>query len=158
MTFHPFITVPSRLLHLYSTEDKTPRLMVKQFSTARNTQRNSQSYIDKREEGDRGDRMRKGRVKRGERSLASPLPRSKLLTFLGALQGHRPRWAVCFVPLPGPSTSGSWVGLFLLEIFFFLLLVIGLFRFSIPSWLHLGKLYISQHLLISSRSFQFFGT
>ena len=111
MTFHPFITVPSRLLHLYSTEDKTPRLMVKQFSTARNTQRNSQSYIDKREEGDRGDRMRKGRVKRGERSLASPLPRSKLLTFLGALQGHRPRWAVCFVPLPGPSTSGSWVGL-----------------------------------------------
>ena len=37
------------------------------------------------------------------------LPRSKPLRFLGALQGHRPRWAVCFVPFPGPSHSGDWV-------------------------------------------------
>ena len=28
------------------------------------------------------------------------LPRSKLLRFLGALQGHRPSWAVHFVPFP----------------------------------------------------------
>ena len=37
------------------------------------------------------------------------LPRSKPLRFLGALQGRRPRWAVRFVPFPGPSSSGNWV-------------------------------------------------
>ena len=37
-----------RLLHSYSTDDKTSRLMVKQFSTARDTQRGSQSYMKKR--------------------------------------------------------------------------------------------------------------
>ena len=37
------------------------------------------------------------------------LPRSKLLRFSGALQGHRPRWAVSFVPFPGPTHSGDWV-------------------------------------------------
>ena len=37
------------------------------------------------------------------------LPRSKLLRFLGAQQGHRPRWAVCFVPIPDPSSSVNWV-------------------------------------------------
>ena len=26
----------------------------------------------------------------------------------GSPQGHRPRWAVCFVPFPGPSSSGNW--------------------------------------------------
>ena len=37
------------------------------------------------------------------------LPRSKPLRFVGVLQGHRPRWAVCFVPFRGPSHSGDWV-------------------------------------------------
>ena len=37
------------------------------------------------------------------------LPRSKLLRFSGALQGHRPRSTVCFVPFPGPSSSGDQV-------------------------------------------------
>ena len=37
-----------RLLHSYSTDDKTSRLMVKRFSTVRDTQRGSQSYIKKR--------------------------------------------------------------------------------------------------------------
>ena len=37
------------------------------------------------------------------------LPRSKLLRFLGALQGHRHRWAVHFVPFPGLSSAGNWV-------------------------------------------------
>ena len=46
LAFNPSLTVASRLLHPYSTEDKTPRLMVKQLSTVRNTQRNS--YIEKR--------------------------------------------------------------------------------------------------------------
>jgi len=49
------ITVASRLLHPYSTYDKTSRLMVKRFSTVRDTQRGSQSYMEKSEEGDRGD-------------------------------------------------------------------------------------------------------
>ena len=81
---------------------------MKQFSTARNTQRYSQSYIEKREEGDRGDRRRNGRVKRGESSLASAFPKSKLLRFLGALQGHRLRWAVHFVPfqVQAPQVAG----------------------------------------------------
>ena len=45
---------------------------MKQFSTARNTQRDSQSYIEKRR-GRREievTRRRKGRVKRGENKLA----------------------------------------------------------------------------------------
>ena len=33
--------------HPYSTDDKTSRLMVKQFSTARDTQKVSQSYMEK---------------------------------------------------------------------------------------------------------------
>ena len=37
------------------------------------------------------------------------LARSKLLRFLGAQQGHRPRWAVCFVPIPDPSSSVNWM-------------------------------------------------
>ena len=57
------ITVASRLLHPYSTYDKTSRLMVKRFSTVRDTHRGSQNYMEKRrgrremkrEEGDRGD-------------------------------------------------------------------------------------------------------
>ena len=37
--FSRILTVASRLLHLYSTNDKTSRLMVKSFSTVRDTQR-----------------------------------------------------------------------------------------------------------------------
>ena len=37
------------------------------------------------------------------------LPRSKPLRFLGAAQGHRPKWAVSCVPFPGPSSSGDQV-------------------------------------------------
>ena len=33
------------------------------------------------------------------------LPRSKMLRFLGVLKEHRPRWAVSFVPFPGPGPS-----------------------------------------------------
>ena len=45
LAFRPSPTVAPRLLCPYSTEDKAPWLMVKQFFTARNTQRNFQSYI-----------------------------------------------------------------------------------------------------------------
>ena len=40
---------------LYSTIDKTSRLKMKCFSTVRDTQRGSQSYMEKRQEGVRGD-------------------------------------------------------------------------------------------------------
>ena len=42
LAFSLILTVASRLLHPYSTDDKTPRLMVKKFSTAIDTQRGSQ--------------------------------------------------------------------------------------------------------------------
>ena len=48
-------TVVSKLLLLYSTIDKTSILKMKSFSTVRVTQRGSQRYIEKREEGVRGD-------------------------------------------------------------------------------------------------------
>ena len=62
-----------RLLHPYSTDDKTSMLMVNRFSTVRDTQRGSQSYMDKRR-GKREievTRRRRGGVKRGESKLAS---------------------------------------------------------------------------------------
>ena len=48
LTFSLILTVAPRLLHPYSTDDKTSRLMVKKFSTVRDTQRGSQSYKEKR--------------------------------------------------------------------------------------------------------------
>ena len=56
-----------------STDDKTSRLMEKRFSTVRDTQKGSLSYMEKR----RGrkeievTRMRRGGIKRGESNLAS---------------------------------------------------------------------------------------
>ena len=41
-------TVISRLLHLYSTIDKTSRLKIKRSFTVRDTQRDSQSHMEKR--------------------------------------------------------------------------------------------------------------
>ena len=41
-------TVVSKLLLLYSTIDKTSRLKMKSFSTVRDTQKGSQSYMKKR--------------------------------------------------------------------------------------------------------------
>ena len=55
LVFSLIFTVVSRLLLLYSTTDKTSRLKMKSFSTVRDTQRGSQSYMEKREEGVRGD-------------------------------------------------------------------------------------------------------
>ena len=85
LAFSLILTVASRLLHPYSTDDKTSRLMVKKFSTVRDTQKGSQSCMEKR----RGrkeievTRRRQGRVKRRETDLAnnqfpkcSPQPRT----------------------------------------------------------------------------------
>ena len=45
LVFSLILTVASRLLHLYRTDDKTSRLMVKKFSTVRDIHRGSQSYM-----------------------------------------------------------------------------------------------------------------
>ena len=55
LVFSLILTVASRLLHLYSTNDKTSRLKMKSFSTVRDTQRGSLSYIEKRERVVRGE-------------------------------------------------------------------------------------------------------
>ena len=73
LAFSLILTVASRLLHPYSTDDKTSRLMVKRFFTVRDTQKSSQGYMEKR----RGRREievtrgRRGGIKRGESNLAS---------------------------------------------------------------------------------------
>jgi len=48
LVFSLIFTVVSKLLLLYSTIDKTFRLKMKSFSTVRDTQRGSQSYMEKR--------------------------------------------------------------------------------------------------------------
>ena len=48
LAFDLILTGASRLLHSYRTDDKTSRLMVKKFSTVRDTQRGSQSHMEKR--------------------------------------------------------------------------------------------------------------
>ena len=48
VAFNLILTVASRLVHPYSTDDKTSGLMAKRFSTVRDTQRGSQSYMEKR--------------------------------------------------------------------------------------------------------------
>ena len=73
LPFSLIFTVASRLLHPYSTDDKIPKLMVKRVSTVRDTQRGSQSYMEKR----RGKkeievtRRRIRGIKMGESNLAS---------------------------------------------------------------------------------------
>ena len=72
LAFSLVLTVASRLLHPYHTDYKTYRLMVKRFSRVRDTQRVSQSYIEKisgRKEIEVA-RRRRG-VKRRETNLAS---------------------------------------------------------------------------------------
>jgi len=67
LAFSLILTVASRLLHPYCTNDKTSRLMVKKFSTVRDTQRGSQSYMEERR-GRREievTRRRRGGIKRG---------------------------------------------------------------------------------------------
>ena len=73
LVFSLFLTVASRVLHLYSTDDKTSRLIMKSFSTMRDTRRGTQSYMEKRR-GKREievSRSRRGGIKRGESKLAS---------------------------------------------------------------------------------------
>ena len=60
LAFTHILAVASRVLHPYSTADKTSRLMVKRFFTVRDSQRGSELHVeDKVEEGDRGDQEEK---------------------------------------------------------------------------------------------------
>ena len=71
--FNLILTVASRLLHPYSIDDTTSRVMVKRFSTLRDTQKGSQSYMEKRR-GRREvevTRMRRGGFEMGKRRLAN---------------------------------------------------------------------------------------
>ena len=78
LVFSLIVTVASRFLHLYSTDDKTSRLKMKSFSTVRDTQRGTQNYMEKRRGRREREvtRRRRGGIKRGE---------SKLITSLRAL-------------------------------------------------------------------------
>ena len=71
--FQSYLTVASRLLHPYSPDDKTSRLMEKRFSTVKDTQKDSLSYMEKRRRRREIEvtRRRRGGIKRGESNLAS---------------------------------------------------------------------------------------
>ena len=68
LAFSLILTVASRLFCPYSTDYKTSRLMVKRFSTVRDTELHGE---EKREEGDRGDQEEKRGNQKGETNLAS---------------------------------------------------------------------------------------
>ena len=60
LAFRLTLTVALRLLHLYSTNDKTPRLKLKFLHTEGHLERFTELHgEEKREEGDRGDEEEK---------------------------------------------------------------------------------------------------
>ena len=71
--FQPYPYSRLKNLQPYLTDDKTSRLMVKRFSTVRNTQRGSQSFMEKRRGRREIEVTRRGRgeIKSGEGNLAS---------------------------------------------------------------------------------------
>ena len=73
LAFSLTLTVASILLHPYSADNKISRLMVKRSSTERDTQRGSQSYMEKRR-GRREievTRKRRRAVKRGKTNVVN---------------------------------------------------------------------------------------
>ena len=73
LVFSLILTIASRLLHLYSIDYKTSGLKIKSFSTVRDNQRGTQSYMEKRR-GRRAievTRRKREGIKRGESKLAS---------------------------------------------------------------------------------------
>ena len=83
LVFSFILIVASRLLHLSSTNDKASSLMTKSFSTVSDTQRSTQSYMEKRRGRKETEvsRRKKGGIKRRETDPASvqfPLTRSPL--------------------------------------------------------------------------------
>ena len=77
LDFSLILPVASRLLQLYSTDNKTSPLMVKRFSTVRDTQRGSQSYMKKRrgrKELDMSRRRKRGIQEKRDRSRQYSVP------------------------------------------------------------------------------------
>ena len=78
LDFSFILPVVSRLLQLYSTDNKTSRLMVKRFSTMRDTQRGSQSYMKKRRgrrEIEICRRRKRGTQEERDRSMQFSIPK-----------------------------------------------------------------------------------
>ena len=78
LDFSFILPVVSRLLQLYSTDNKTSRLMVKRFSTMRDTQRGSQSYMKKkrgRREIEMSRRRKGGTQEERDRSTQFSVPK-----------------------------------------------------------------------------------
>ena len=70
LVFSLILPEASRCLHPYSTDNKTSRLMVKRFSTVRDTQRCSElPEEEERVEGDRCEQEEKRGELRGERQI-----------------------------------------------------------------------------------------
>ena len=77
LDFSLILPVASRILPPYSNDNKTSRLMVKGFSTVRDTQRGSQSYMKKRrgrKEIEMSRRRKRGTQEKRDRSRLYSLP------------------------------------------------------------------------------------
>ena len=76
LDFSLILSVASRLLPPYSTDNKTSRLMVKAFSTVRDTQKGSQSYMKRRgrKEIEVSRRRKRGIQERRDRSRSYSVP------------------------------------------------------------------------------------
>ena len=76
LDFSFILPVVSRLLQLYSTDNKTSRLIVKRFSPVRDTQRGSQSYMKKRgrREIEMSRRRKRGTQEEKDRSTQFSVP------------------------------------------------------------------------------------
>ena len=78
LDFSLILSAASRLLQLYSTDNKTSRLMVKRFSPVRDTQKGSQSYMKKRRgrmEIEMSRRRKRGIQEERDRSIQFSVPK-----------------------------------------------------------------------------------
>ena len=71
LAFSLILTVASRLLHPYSTDDKTSRLMVKILHSEGHPERFTELYgEEKRQKGDRGDQEEKRGSQKGKQKYS----------------------------------------------------------------------------------------
>ena len=78
LDFSFILPVVLRVLQLYSTDNKTSRLMVKRFSTVSDTQRGSQSYMKRRRgrrEIEMSRRRKRGTQEERDRSTQLSVPK-----------------------------------------------------------------------------------
>ena len=77
LDFSLILPVASSFLQLHSTDNKTSRLMVKGFSTVKDNQRGSQSYMKKkrgRKEIEVSRRRKRGTQEKRDRSMLYSVP------------------------------------------------------------------------------------